>query len=114
MTSLRVFGFKNRNFAGFSSGIEILTCGGQGYRIILVFDGSCANMPFAKKLEVTNFKHCGKIMDSVEHNGFVHEWKYFSKHRRSWKKEATWAIRQRLRAFWSVTANSKARRLLHV
>ena len=78
MTSLKVFGFKNRNFAGFSSGIEILTCGGQGYRIILVFDGSCANMPFAKKLEVTNFKHCGKIMDSVEHNGFVHEWKHFS------------------------------------
>jgi hypothetical protein len=38
MTSLRVFGFKNRNFAGFSSGIEILKpffdCGGQGCRII--------------------------------------------------------------------------------
>jgi hypothetical protein len=53
MTSLRVFGFKNRNFAGFSSGIEILIfdCGGQGCRIISVFDGSCANMPFTKQLE---------------------------------------------------------------
>jgi hypothetical protein len=51
MTSLRVFGFKNRNFAGFSSNIEI--CGGQGCRIISVFDGSCANMPFTKQLEVT-------------------------------------------------------------
>jgi len=57
MTSLRVFGFKNRNFAGFSSGIEILKaffdCGGQGCRIISVFDGSCAHMPFTKQLEVT-------------------------------------------------------------
>ena len=57
MTSLRVFGFKNRNFAGFSSGIEILKpffdCGGQGCRIISVFDGSYANMPFTKQLEVT-------------------------------------------------------------
>jgi hypothetical protein len=57
MTSLRVFGFKNRNFAGFSSGIEILKsffdCGGQGCRIISVFDESCANMPFTKQLEVT-------------------------------------------------------------
>jgi hypothetical protein len=57
MTSLRVFGFKNRNFAGFSSGIEILKpffdCGGQGCRIISVFDGSFANMPFTKQLEVT-------------------------------------------------------------
>src|SRR5208337_3983680 len=34
------------------------------------------------------------------------------KHRRSWKKEATWAIRQRIGAFWSITANSKARHLL--
>ncbi len=35
-------------------------------------------MPFTKQLEVSNFKHWGKIMDSVEHNGFVHEWKHFS------------------------------------
>jgi hypothetical protein len=49
MTSLRVFGFKNRNFAGFPSDIEILKPffdrGGQGCRIISVFDGFCANMP---------------------------------------------------------------------
>ena len=54
-------------------------------------------------------------MDSVEHNGFVQEMETISrKHRRSWKKEATWAIRQRIGAFWSITANSKARHLLHV
>ncbi len=48
MRSLRVFGFKNRNFAGFSLGMEILKpffdCGGQGCRIISVFDGSCATL----------------------------------------------------------------------
>jgi len=43
-------------------------------------------MPFAKKLEVTNFKNCGKIMDSVEHNGFVHEWKHFSQTSKKLKK----------------------------
>jgi hypothetical protein len=57
MTSLRVFGFTNRNFAGFSAGIEIrkpfFACGGQGCHIISVFDGTCANMPFIKQLEVT-------------------------------------------------------------
>jgi len=57
MASLRVFGFKNRNFAGSSLGLEILNpffdCGGQGWRIISVFDGSRANMPFTKQLEVT-------------------------------------------------------------
>ena len=57
MKSLRVFGFNNRNLAGFSSGLEILKpffdCGGQGCRIISVFDGSCDNMAFTKQLEVT-------------------------------------------------------------
>jgi len=31
-----------------------------------------------KNLRLLILKHCGKIMDSVEHNGFVHEWKHFS------------------------------------
>jgi hypothetical protein len=57
MTPLRVFGFKDRNLAGFSSGLEtrkpFFDCGGQGCRIISVLDGSCANMPFTKQLAVT-------------------------------------------------------------
>jgi hypothetical protein len=39
-------------------------------------------------------------MDAVEHNGFVLEWKTF--------------LANIEEAFWSITANSKARHLLHV
>jgi hypothetical protein len=38
---------------GHQGGIGIGELGGQGCRIISVFDGSCANMPFTKQLEVT-------------------------------------------------------------
>jgi hypothetical protein len=44
----------------------------------LIFSKNHLQKDFCKRLlRLLNFKHWGKIMDSVEHNGFVQEWKTF-------------------------------------